>query len=257
MILERVLRLLLSGAVVLAGGWLTGFAGGNHGLHGGVAHAGEVIAVKRIIPADDFRIRRNYRHMSNLHQSGLAVLLEGTSAQIARLAGWLDEISSTSIGRETLEAIYRSGNTVTIRHSEWALVASGRTLAPVSAKLIDGRGDDATILFDARIPDSGSHIVYDSARNPIGFSAVQNLFHELSHARHMSNGTWRYFDSEGQAIEEENRFRQQYARTQGHSGDGIPLRVGKRGEQIWEPCSEDLYGFNFSRRYALSFEERK
>jgi len=73
----------------------------------------------------------------------------------------------------------------------------------------------------------------------------------------MSNGTWRYFDSEGQAIEEENRFRQQYARTQGHSGDGIPLRVGKRGEQIWEPCSEDLYGFNFSRRYALSFEERK
>lgn len=222
-------------------------------LPGGKAHADGLSLVKHINPADDHRIRRNYRHMSRVYQSGLAIVLEGTPVQIAKLAFWLDDISGTEIGRETLESIHGSGNTVTIRHSEWALIASGRTLAPVSSRLIDGRGDDTTILFDARIPDSGSHIVFDSTRRPIEFSAVQNLFHELSHARHMTNGTWRYFDSEGQAIEEENRFRGQYARARGHSGDGIPLRVGKRGRQIWKPRSEDQYGFNFSRRYSLGF----
>ena len=35
----------------------------------------------------------------------------------------------------------------------------------------------------------GSHMVYNAARKPIEFSAIQNLYHELAHAMHMMNGT--------------------------------------------------------------------
>ena len=45
----------------------------------------------------------------------------------------------------------------------------------------------------------------------IEYTAIQNLYHELAHAKHMMAGTWRYFDSERQAIEEENIFRRELA----------------------------------------------
>ncbi len=193
----------------------------------------ELALVKSITPADDLRVRRNFRHTSRTLQPGPAILIEGSPAQIRRLSDWLDDIARTPIGRETLDAIYASGNTLTLRHSEWALVASGRTHAPVTTRLTDGRGADVVILFDARIPDSGSHVVFDRARRPIPFSAQQNLFHELSHARHLTNGTWRYFDSEGQAIEEENVFRREWSALQGQ--EAPLLRVGQRGRQLWWP----------------------
>lgn len=215
--------------------------------------AADLLMVKRINPANDLRVRRNYSDTSRTLKSDIEIFLEGTPRQIARFSGWLDVIAATDIGHQTLEAIYNSGNRVTLRHSEWALVASGRTLAPVSSRLTDGRGEDVTILFDARIPDAGSHVVFNGARQPIAFSALHNLFHELAHARHMTNGTWRYFDSEGQAIEEENLFRRQYASYSGQDPDQAPLRVGKRGRQFWRPRSEDLYSFNFHHLYATPF----
>lgn len=67
------------------------------------------------------------------------------------------------------------------------------------------------IHFNANIPDTGSHQVYSNARQPIEYTAVQNLYHELAHALHMMNGTWMYFKSERQAIQEENIFRRQLA----------------------------------------------
>ena len=72
----------------------------------------------------------------------------------------------------------------------WALTAAGRTLAPVSRHLTNGRGEDVMILFDTRIPEQGSHHVFDSRGEPLAFTAVQNLFHELAHARHQTDGTW-------------------------------------------------------------------
>jgi hypothetical protein len=65
------------------------------------------------------------------------------------------------------------------------------------------------------------------------FQPGANLFHELVHAKHLSNGTWRYFDSEGQAIEEENVFRQQHSDGQGLRP--VSLRAAVDGEQIWWP----------------------
>jgi hypothetical protein len=43
------------------------------------------------------------------------------------------------------------------------------------------------------------------------YTAIQNLYHELAHAMHMTKGSWRYFASEKQAIEEENIFRRDLA----------------------------------------------
>jgi Effector protein len=183
--------------------------------------------------ADD-QVRRNYLNTSRYIVSSHALVLEGSPQQIMRLSRWLDEIDRIPVGRMTLEAILESGNQLTIRHSVWALQASGRTLAPVSDKLTNGQGADIEILFDARIPEEGSHFVFDAKSNAIEFTAVQNLFHELVHAKHLANGTWRYFDSEGQAIEEENIFRAQHSDQQGVKQ--VPLRAAVDGEQIWWPA---------------------
>ena len=179
------------------------------------------------------QVRRNYLNTSQYLVSSRAIVLEGSAYQIMRLSRWLDEIIEVPHGRATLEAIFNSGNQLVIRHSNWALEASGRTLGPATDRLSNGRGEDIVILFDARIPDQGSHWVFDAAERRIEFTAVQNLFHELAHARHMTNGTWRYADSEGQAIDEENIFRAQLAVKNGLSG--APARTGIDGVRFWSP----------------------
>ncbi|MGD2073997.1 MAG: M91 family zinc metallopeptidase [Gammaproteobacteria bacterium] len=206
---------------------------GLSGQSGVWAGDGGDVPTHRPTIRDDARVRRNYLNTSRYLVSSHAMVLEGTPEQVMRITGWLDEIVRVPIGKETVEAILESGNELTIRHSEWALQASGRTLAPVSDKLTNGQGTDAEILFDARIPDQGSHRVFDAERNGIEFTAAQNLFHELVHARHLTNGTWRYFDSEGQAIEEENIFRQQHSDVQGP--EPVSLRAAVDGQQIWWP----------------------
>ena len=191
--------------------------------------------VKMISPADEDRVRRNYRDTSRHLLSSYAIFLEGNYQQIRKINNWLDEIYTIESGRRTINKLFDSGNKVIIRHSEWALHASGRTSAPMSSHLTDGLGEDALVLIDTRMPDSGSHQVFNSKRSLIEFNALHNLFHELVHAKHYTNGSWRYFDSEGQAIEEENIFRLQLAKHLGKKT--TDLRVGKRGQQIWWPKS--------------------
>jgi hypothetical protein len=178
-------------------------------------------------------VRRSYSNTSKHLIAGQGIVLVGVPTQVMRISAWLDRIYSVPHGRETLEAILSSGNQLTIRHSAWALEASGRTLAPISDSLTNGCGADVEILFDARIPEQGSHWVFDSDHRRIEFTAVQNLFHELAHAKHLTRGTWRYFDSEAQAIEEENLFRRQFSE---HEDGGAPLRAGIEGQQFWWPA---------------------
>ena len=179
------------------------------------------------------QVQRNYHDTSRFLHSDYNIEINGSWEQISRLSQWLDEIYQVPIGRETLDAIFSSANALRLHHSPSALIASGRTRASISSNLTNGNGMDVDVYFDARIPDSGSHTVFNRYRQPIEFNALHNLFHELVHARHLTNGTWRYFDSEAQAIEEENIFRQQLGDARGESN--IALRVGKRGMQIWRP----------------------
>ena len=193
-----------------------------------LGHASEHLDAQ---PAAPTSVRRNYRDTSRFLLSSNAIVVEATPGRIMRISAWLDTIFSVPHGRQTLQAILDSGNELIIRHSAWALEASGRTLAPVTANLTNGRGADVVILFDARIPEQGSHWVFDAQQQRIEFTAVQNLFHELAHAKHLTNGTWRYFDSEAQAIAEENTFRQQFSEKSDTAE--VPLRAGVDGQQFW------------------------
>lgn len=181
-------------------------------------------------------IRRNYRDTSRYLLSSNAIWLEGRPTQIRRLSIWLDRIYEIPHGRDTLNAILASGNQLLVRHSGWALLSAGRTLAPLSSGLTNGHGEDVTILFDTRIPENGSHWVFDRYGEKLEFTALQSLFHELAHARHQINGSWRYWDSEGQAIEEENQFRKQLAELGG--AVATRRRAGIEGQQFWWPAPQ-------------------
>ena len=155
--------------------------------------------------------------------------LTGSLLHIAKFKFWLNEISRNPVGRETLLEIVRSGHTLSIAHADHARISAGRTMAPMTEKLINGQGESVEILFDGRITESGSHLVFNGEKELVEYTAVQNLFHELVHAKHKMKGTWRYFDSEGQAIEEENDFRAELARQQ---GKGPTKRSWKTGVPI-------------------------
>lgn len=158
---------------------------------------------------------RFFTHNQLSHGFFTNITLEGSLLHIAKFKFWLKEIAKVPHGKETLEAILQSGHNLTLVHSRIARISAGRTQAPMSENLINGKGESVVILFDASVSDRGSHMVYNNKKELIEYTAVENLFHELAHARHKMRGTWRYFDSEQQAIEEENIFRRELALIKG------------------------------------------
>ncbi len=158
---------------------------------------------------------RAYTNRQVSERLGAAVFLRGTAPQIQTLSRWLDQIACIPKGAGTLDAIAQSGHRLLILHNAHCVLSAGRTTAPMSMNLINGNGESVEIRFNAEIPDGGSHMVYDGKGRLIEYTATQNLYHELAHAAHKMNGTWRYFDSEKQAIEEENIFRSEQAAMQG------------------------------------------
>lgn len=140
---------------------------------------------------------------------GFRVHLVGTPRQVLTFKRWIDRIAEVPKGAETLWAISRSRHTLTIYHSDFAVVSSGRTGAPITDNLFNGRGEDVVIKFNSNIPEDGSHWVFDKHNNRIEYTAVQNLYHEFAHAMHMMTGTWKPGNSEGGAIREENIFRRE------------------------------------------------
>jgi hypothetical protein len=157
------------------------------------------------------------------------IVLEGNANQKQRLTRWLNDIFVIPKGYETLKAIELTGHTLTIKHSDAARLSSGRTIAPMTRNLTNGIGDDILIIFDANMEDRGTHRVFGVANELIEFNALQNLFHELAHAMHQMQGTWRYFASEKQAIEEENAFRIDLAKI---NGEKPRLRYRTKGVLI-------------------------
>jgi hypothetical protein len=143
--------------------------------------------------------------------------LKGHPDHIIKFTRWLDQIMLVPKGFQTLKSIADSGHELVIEHADIARISAGRTQGPMTMNLINGVGESVHIIFDARMDDIGTHMVYNGKKELIEYTAVQNLYHELAHAMHMMNGTWRYFASERQAIEEENIFRRQLAKMQGRT----------------------------------------
>lgn len=142
---------------------------------------------------------------------GLNISLHASHTRVRKMRRWIAEIAATQKGLQTLQAIDSSGHKLIIKHTRYALLSSGKASAPMSSGLTNGRGESVDIFFNFDIPDSGSHLVFDTHRQPMEYTATQNLFHELAHAMHMMQGTWNYVRSERQAIAEENEFRRQQA----------------------------------------------
>jgi hypothetical protein len=187
--------------------------------------------------AREHQVSRRYYDDGILKEFGSNIVIVGTPVQIMKITRWLDQISLIPKGYDTLQSISNSAHELVIQHADYALTSAGRTRASMTMNLINGIGDSVHILFDARISDRGSHMVYNAYHELIEYTATQNLYHELAHAMHMMNGTWRYFDSEAQAIEEENIFRRQMAEMQGRPAT---QRYRKAGVLVNEPVSEGL-----------------
>lgn len=185
--------------------------------------------------AHEDHVSRRYYDDGILKGFGKNIVIVGTPEQIIKITRWLDQISFVPKGYDTLRSISNSAHELVIQHSDHALASAGRIRAAMTMSLINGNGDDVHIIFDAHIADSGSHMVYNHRRELIEYTATQNLFHELAHAMHMMNGTWRYFASEAQAIEEENIFRRQMA---GMLGRPATQRYRVAGVLMNEPESD-------------------
>jgi hypothetical protein len=179
--------------------------------------------------AQDFFVSRRYSDGGHLKTFGANIILRGHPEHIIKFTRWLDQISLVPKGFHTLLMISDSGNELVIQHADFARVSAGRTRGPMTMKLINGIGESVQIIFDARMGDNGTHFVYNDKNELIEYTAIQNLYHELAHAMHMMNGTWLYFASERQAIEDENIFRRQLAEMQGRTptqrfrAKGLPI----------------------------------
>lgn len=146
------------------------------------------------------------------HYANNILIRDSDFEHAVKLYHWLDQIQLTDIGKEVIISILESGNQLVIYHSEDALLSAGVTGAPMTRKLTNGIGDDVYIKLYLDMDDEGTNCVLGKDGYYIEYTALQNIFHELSHARHKMRGTWLYNDSEGQAIREENMFRLQWSR---------------------------------------------
>jgi len=153
----------------------------------------------------------NKTEKENYYYSQNILVRVDNFSQAIKLFRWLDLISLTDSGKNTLMSINQSGHQLVIFHSDSALLSAGVTGAPLSSNLTNGNGESVYIKFYLDMEFQGSNCVMGKSGQYIKFSAIANLFHELAHAKHKMNGTWLYFDSEGQAIREENTFRQEWA----------------------------------------------
>lgn len=147
---------------------------------------------------------------------GHQIILKGPDKYLMRMINWLDEVQKTPIGKQTFQKIAECNNELLIYHDENAILGAGFTGAQKTTYDIfrPGIGADSYIRFDFRIPNTGSHRV-STGDSLIEYTAVQNIFHELVHAKHKNCGTFSRYNGEAQAIHEENIFRSQQAKKLG------------------------------------------
>lgn len=165
----------------------------------------------------------------------------GYNRHLRALERWLSPVLETEIGPEVFDEMAQSRHKFLFIHSERATVTAGLTVSALTTKLSNGEGTDAVILMNFEMPDSGSHIVSAvGTQDLIEFTADQNLFHELSHAKHTLNGTMATMQ-EIQAIIEENIYREQIAKLKGREDYHLRnYRTSERDQQVWFGNQSDL-----------------
>lgn len=144
----------------------------------------------------------------------------------------LSEIKSSKLGQALFAEMKACQKKLFINDDKSSLSGGGYTGAlGASTAVFDGRGADAKIRFRFDQPAQGSHLVWSAHSKQIAFTYIENLYHELVHAKHNMCGTLSKFASEHQAIEEENEFRRERLGAQSE-WERDPSRY-EDGEQVW------------------------
>ncbi len=155
-----------------------------------------------------------------------------SESNLKRMLSALREIKHSKVGRTLFIDMKSCQKSLLINDDKSSLSGGGYTGAlGATTAVFDGRGADARIRFRFDQPELGSHLVWSAKRKQIPFTYIENLFHELVHAKHTMCGTLSRIASEHQAIEEENHFRRE---RQGAESDWErdPSRY-EDGEQVW------------------------
>ena len=146
-------------------------------------------------------------------------------------------IYENSIGRklfDDIQACAKKGkHTLLIYDDKSSLSGGGYTGGNPSTFniFVPGKGESAEIRMRFDQPDEGAHQVVSVEGTKIPFLAIDNIFHELVHAKHVMCGTTSKANAEAQAITEENQFR----RSRGETADwpDRDARAYEEGEQVW------------------------
>lgn len=137
------------------------------------------------------------------------------------------------LGAKLFEDMAACQKKLVIMHDKSSINAGGYASAQRSTFDVyrPGFGADARVRYRFDMPENGTHLVTAINNTMIPFTALDILFHELVHAKHIMCGTMSRGDSERQAILEENTFRAQREETR-----HLPARdwrAYEQDQQVW------------------------
>ncbi len=162
-----------------------------------------------------------------------SITVRGRKDKLETMLSRMDAIYDNELGKKLFDDIKACGHTVVIYDDKSSLSGGGYTGAnPTTFDIfIPGKGADARIRMRFDQPDLGAHEVGAEGGVKIPFMAIDNIFHELVHAKHVVCGTTSKANAEAQAIAEENAFRKSRPDTA-----DWPARDSKEyenGVQVW------------------------
>lgn len=159
------------------------------------------------------------------------ILVRGAPHKLKRMMEVLEKISSYPLGKKLYQDMKTCGHGLLIYDDKHALGGGGYTAAVIATSgIFEGRGTDAYIRFRFDQPLEGAHKVR-TKEGFIPFTYIDNMFHELVHAKHIMCGTMSKTGAEAQAIAEENDFRKE--RPQSQDWPARDSSQYEEGQQTW------------------------
>lgn len=158
--------------------------------------------------------------------------IKGSEKKRQKLIRVIDQILENPLGEKLFADMGACGNKLLIYDDKSSLSGGGYAGAVRSSRRIfePGEGESAFIRFRFDQPLEGSHIV-QATKGEIPFTYIDNLFHELVHAKHLMCGTFSPRAGETQAIIEENEFRR--SRKETAHWPARDYHKYEDGRQVW------------------------
>ncbi len=154
--------------------------------------------------------------VDSLHPQFSFLTIRSSMSNKEILLSRLELLLSYPLGVSLFEDMKSCSNKLLIVDDKTSITDGGFAAAQNSTMDIfkPGLGADAHVRIRFDMPDHGTHLVKATDGTWIPFLAIDILFHELVHAKHIMCGTFSKYNGEKQAIEEENQFRKERGETQ-------------------------------------------